>query len=289
LSDGHIQSLATTEAAESMPVYSPDGQSIAFAASDIPATWAGARRLQVMAATGGKPLALKTTYDEFGRYSEIVGWSPDGKQIYFTEMHGTNYRIMAMPIQGSPVTLREDSGMSLSGVTLNATRTHFGYAWEQLDQPAEARLLPTGPGEPITITQVGRALNAPPLGKTEVIRWKSTDGTEVEGLLTRPIGFSKETRYPLLVVIHGGPMGVFTQTYDGTANTYPIAAFASQGYLVLRANVRGSSGYGRKFRYANYGDWGGGDFQDLMSGVDHVIGLGIVDSWESWDGAMADS
>ena len=72
-------------------------------------------------------------------------------------------------------------------------------------------------------------------------------------------------------------MGVFTQTFDGTATQYPVAAFASQGYAVLRPNPRGSSGYGRKFRYANYGDWGGGDFRDLMSGVDHVIANGVAD------------
>ena len=73
-------------------------------------------------------------------------------------------------------------------------------------------------------------------------------------------------------------MGVFTQTFDGTPAPYPVAAFAARGYAVLRPNVRGSSGYGKKFRYANYGDWGGGDYQDLMTGVDHVIGLGVADA-----------
>ncbi len=72
-------------------------------------------------------------------------------------------------------------------------------------------------------------------------------------------------------------MGAFMRTYDGTATYYPIAAFASRGYAVLRANVRGSTGYGKKFRYANYGDWGGGDYEDLMSGVDYVIDQGIAD------------
>ena len=71
-------------------------------------------------------------------------------------------------------------------------------------------------------------------------------------------------------------MGALAQTFDGSANLYPIAAFAARGYVILRANVRGSSGYGRAFRYANYGDWGGGDFRDLMSGVDHLIERGIA-------------
>jgi dipeptidyl aminopeptidase/acylaminoacyl peptidase len=114
-------------------------------------------------------------------------------------------------------------------------------------------------------------------GQTEVIRWTSKDGLEIEGLLTYPAEYEKSKRYPLLLVIHGGPMGVFTQTFDGNAGTYPVAVLSSKGYAVLRANVRGSSGYGQTFRYANYGDWGGGDYQDLMTGVDHVIGLGIAD------------
>src|SRR5262249_58005365 len=68
-----------------------------------------------------------------------------------------------------------------------------------------------------------------------------------------------------------------TDNFIGAAGPYPIAAFASRGYAVLRANPRGSSGYGREFRYANYKDWGGGDYCDLMSGVDHVIKMGVAD------------
>ena len=87
-------------------------------------------------------------------------------------------------------------------------------------------------------------------------------------------------------------MGVFTQTFVGNPGPYPMATFAAKGYAVLRPNPRGSSGYGEKFRYANYGDWGGGDYQDLMTGVDHVI-----EPWASptrtasasWAGATAAS
>jgi dipeptidyl aminopeptidase/acylaminoacyl peptidase len=97
-------------------------------------------------------------------------------------------------------------------------------------------------------------------------------------LLTYPVGYASGQRVPLLVVVHGGPTGVFTQSFIGAASPYPVAVFASRGYAVLRVNPRGSSGYGRDFRYANYRDWGGGDYRDIMSGVDHVIGLGIADS-----------
>lgn len=71
-------------------------------------------------------------------------------------------------------------------------------------------------------------------------------------------------------------MGVFTQGFVASPGLYPVATFAARGYAVLRPNPRGSSGYGKKFRYANYGDWGGGDFKDLMAGVDHIIDKGIA-------------
>src|SRR5439155_17210789 len=91
-----------------------------------------------------------------------------------------------------------------------------------------------------------------------------------------------------LVIIHGGPAGVFTGTFIGSVyvstsgyrhatSAYPLAAFAARGYAVLRCNVRGSSGYGKDFRHANLGDWGGGDYRDLMAGVDHLVGEGIAD------------
>jgi dipeptidyl aminopeptidase/acylaminoacyl peptidase len=82
---------------------------------------------------------------------------------------------------------------------------------------------------------------------------------------------------PLLVIVHGGPTGVFTQSFVGMPSPYPIPIFAARGYAVLRCNVRGSSGYGRKFRYANHQDWGGGDYRDIMSGVDHVVSMGVAD------------
>lgn len=104
------------------------------------------------------------------------------------------------------------------------------------------------------------------------------DGLEIEGLLTYPVGYQTGKRYPLVLSIHGGPAGVWLQAFIGTPSICgPFAALAARGYAVLRCNVRGSSGYGRAFRRANYQDWGGMDFQDLMTGVDHVIHMGVAD------------
>ena len=116
-----------------------------------------------------------------------------------------------------------------------------------------------------------------PYGKTEVIKWKSKDGREIEGLLTYPVGYVAGTKVPFILNVHGGPAGAFQQSFIGGRGSYPIATFAQRGYAILRPNPRGSSGYGTEFRRANIQDWGGGDYEDLMAGVDKVIAMGVAD------------
>ena len=279
---GIVQPLVNSNSAETGPLFSPDGESIAFTASDDPPTWGGTRTVRVIPSTGGTAAKLADTYDGFGRYSELVGWSANGGKLYFTEVRGTIMELLELPMEGASVEIScweglPPTGMSLGGFSLNSTRTHFGFGWEQLDEPSEAFVTAVAQFDPKVVSTVHADLPKPPSGHTELISWKSTEDMEIEGLLTYPVGYEEGKRYPLLLVIHGGPMGVFTETFDGNAGTYPIAAFASRGYAVLRPNPRGSSGYGKKFRYANYGDWGGGDFRDVMAGVDHVISEGIAD------------
>ena len=115
------------------------------------------------------------------------------------------------------------------------------------------------------------------MGKTELIKWKSKDGLEVEGLLTYPVNYEPGKKYPTILQIHGGPAGVFTKGFTGNPSIYLTQYFAEQGFFVLRPNPRGSSGYGKAFRYANFRDWGYGDFEDLMSGVDKVVADGMAD------------
>jgi dipeptidyl aminopeptidase/acylaminoacyl peptidase len=172
--------------------------------------------------------------------------------------------------------------------SLNASRSAVGFVYQTVDQPPEAFVMRLDRTDSTRISQVNQGSSALPLPRTTVVQWKSYDGRQVEGLLTYPAGYDEGKKYPLLLVIHGGPAGIFTQSYLGSAavatssgkptfSAYPLAAFAARGYAVLRCNVRGSSGYGTEFRHANRGDWGGGDYQDLLAGVDQVIAQGVAD------------
>lgn len=110
------------------------------------------------------------------------------------------------------------------------------------------------------------------LGTTEEVAFKSKDGTEVHGLLTRPVGYVAGAKVPLLLRIHGGPNG-----QDQHSFSFERQLFAANGYAVLAVNYRGSSGRGQKFSRAIFADWGHYEVEDLLAGVDHVIKMGVAD------------
>lgn len=271
---GLVTPLVRTGAAKSQPLFSPDGGTIAFLSSDNPPTWAGDSFVYLIPAAGGEARKLAETIDH---KPSLIGWSADGKRLYYQEGRGTLNRLSALPVQGGlPVDV--DRGDRLcTFARMNHPRTMVGLVSQAPDQAPEAYVARLDSFVPVQVSKVNATLPAAPLGRTEVIRWKSTEDMQVEGLLTYPAGYEAGKRYPLVLNIHGGPAGVFTQTFTAGRGLYPIACFAAQGFAVLRPNPRGSSGYGKAFRYANRKDWGHGDYRDLMAGVDEVIARGIAD------------
>jgi dipeptidyl aminopeptidase/acylaminoacyl peptidase len=274
---GKITNLAATGAAEGSPLYSPDGKYLVYLRTLEPARWAGEGSILLLPREGGEPKPLAATHDEHFNSTYLLGWSRDSKSVIFSEPSRTRYVVYKAGIDGSLATVYEPQG-TLGSPNVNAAGTHLGFMRESPGEPQEAYAMPLAGGAAQKASDANGDLARPPLGETQIIRWKSKDGLEVEGLLTYPAGYERGRKYPLVVVIHGGPAGVFTATFDGNRSLYPIATFAGKGWAVLRANPRGSSGYGKKFRHANYNDWGGGDFEDIMAGVDHVIALGVADS-----------
>ncbi|MBK9170762.1 MAG: S9 family peptidase [Bryobacterales bacterium] len=277
---GEARVLANTPAGETSPAYSPDGRSLAY--TRITQRWAGECRFVLMPVSGGAGRELPLTFDECGRGTNLLGFSQSGREILYTETVRTRNAIRAMPLDGPPRDLYMPAKGTLTSyggsARLNRRGTHVGFAFETLTSPTEVHLLTVASGKAARAASPNAGLPLPPAPETAVVRWKAKDGLEIEGLLTYPAGYRKGTRYPLALVIHGGPMGVFTETYQGNANLYPVASFASQGWAVLQPNPRGSSGYGGKFRFANYNDWGFGDYDDIMTGVDHAIALGLADA-----------
>jgi dipeptidyl aminopeptidase/acylaminoacyl peptidase len=114
------------------------------------------------------------------------------------------------------------------------------------------------------------------VAQSEVVSWKSKDGATIEGVLHKPSNYDASKKYPLLVVIHGGPTGIDTPT-PVPGYVYPILQWLDKGSLVLRVNYRGSAGYGEAFRSLNVQNLGVGDAWDVLSGVDYLDSKGMID------------
>jgi dipeptidyl aminopeptidase/acylaminoacyl peptidase len=148
-----------------------------------------------------------------------------------------------------------------------------------------------GGGELTRRTHCNPELEAAQLGTTEIVRWASDEGVEVEGILIKPSSYQAGQRYPLVVQVHGGPTWQWVNGFY--ANWHDWAQMlAGRGYAVLLPNPRGSTGRGPEYSNANFGDVGGGEYRDMLAGVDAMIERGIADpdglgigGW-SWGGYM---
>ncbi len=270
---GAVKSLVSMKGSDSNPRYSPDGKWVAFSSDGGDPRWPGQNDIYVIAATGGQPRKLGETFD---RRPGIIDWSADGKEIYISETEKTSSRVFALPVAGGKARVVTSGSGIVSGVSISKNGTAMAFIHQTTDFPPEVMITATRSFSGKKLSNVHSDYPKYPLGRTEVISWKSTDGREIEGILTYPVNYEKGRRYPLILNIHGGPAGVFTQSYTAAGSIYPIQAFAQEGYAILRPNPRGSGGYGKEFRFANVNDWGFGDYEDDMTGVDKVIEMGIA-------------
>jgi dipeptidyl aminopeptidase/acylaminoacyl peptidase len=171
-------------------------------------------------------------------------------------LDGTRQPAPALPVDPRRVAALGSGGLIVVG--------------ERTTEAPEVWLVPEA-GSPRKVTELNASAFAGAV-KPELFRYRSFDRTEVEAALLVPPGRKAGERLPLVVLVHGGPTGAWLDRFDPWGQL-----LVSRGYAVLYPNVRGSTGYGWKFLEANRADWGGGDFKDLMVGVDTVIGRGIAD------------
>ena len=272
--DAIVRPVASSSAPEQTPRFSPDGNRIAFIGVDPSFVWAGAARVYVVPVSGAPPQALAVTFD---MTPLMLDWTADGTRVLVSETTRTVPMVYAVPVDGKAPIPVSPARMHVAAPSVNTRGTYLGFVSQDFDKAPEVFVAKVdGSFTPAQVSHAQPAIAAP-IGRSEVMTWKSTDGQPVEGILTYPTTFVRGMRVPLLVNVHGGPTQVFMNTFIGNPTQYPAAIFASRGYAVLRVNPRGSSGYGREFRFANIADWGGGDYRDILTGVDQVISMGVAD------------
>jgi len=278
LATGTIRSVVARAGQDAAPRFSPDGQWIAFASSSGRDDWTGNSNLWVVKPDGSGLRNLSESFDEsvggFGAGGHL--WSADGQWIYFTAGQGVSDRLFRIQVaSGRSEAVTDHDRMKVCHDYDFGPKGSVLLALSDPHAPAEVYRLDANAGlRKLTSVNASFENTAP---TTELLRYRSPDGFDLEGLVVKPRNYEKGKRYPLLVIVHGGPAGVFNYAFTPRRGAYPVHAFAEQGYVIFLPNPRGSGNYGEKFRQANIKDWGYGDYRDIMQGVDELIKQGVAD------------
>jgi len=275
VADAKIRPLVTQAGPDSRPVWSPDGQQIAFGTSMAnPFNYFTNSHIAVIPAAGGVIRDLTKTFDESIGPS---AWKKDG--IYFTASQRTwAYLFRLDPATQKTTKLAPGTEWIVSSVTFTSDVATIAFMGTGPKQFPEVFVAPLGNMAPKKLTDMAAQVASWPQPMHEVITWKSQDGASIEGVLHKPANFQAGKRYPLLVVIHGGPTGTSRPVPFGSTSTYPIDIWLNRGAIVLEPNYRGSAGYGEAFRSLNVRNLGIGDAWDVISGIDYLVAQGLADN-----------
>ena len=272
---GTPKKLVENEGPDNAPRWSPDGKWIAYLTRIGKPTGVGLNNLAIVSADGGVPRMLTPGFLYAGG---AATWSNDGATIYFTTATRMTSQLFSVPSAGGmPKQLTTVDG-TLGGVSFSRDRSTFATVFQDVQHPGDVHVASITSAASLTkITDHNPQVRSMALGKSEVVKWKSKDGMEIEGLLVYPVDYEPGKRYPTVAEIHGGPAGSWTEGFPGSWGD-AAHVWAGKGWAVFFPNPRGSSSYGEKFLRANIKDWGGGDFRDIQTGIDALIAKGIADS-----------
>ena len=271
---GAIRPLVTQDGPDTDPVWSPDGTRIAFdTAMANPSYYYTNGLIATVPVSGGAIDVLTTAFDED---ASLLAWGPPG--IFFAASQRTASYLFRLDPATKQFTRLGPEGAILGGFSFTRDFRTAAYVYSDARTYPELAVAPADTLEGRRLTRLGAQIDGWTLGTSEVISWKSKDGAAIEGVLHKPAGFQTGRRYPLLVVIHGGPTGISRPGRISTNSAYPIPLWLARGVLVLEPNYRGSAGYGAKFRALNVRNLGIGDAWDVISGVDALVAQGLVDN-----------
>ncbi len=266
MSGGPPKKISTSPGSDATPIYSPDGNHIAWRSMARGGYEADKSSLVVYQRKLGESRNATQTFD---RSVDSLTWTPDSKTIFFTAEDRGEMPIYALPLEAKEP--REVSRLHAGDIVFSNDGTNLFFTQVSAMAPNEiGRLEIKGPSQPkpIAVTHMNDALLAQiSMQPLESFTFKGANSDDVQGFLVKPPGFEASKKYPLKFLIHGGPQGAWGNSWSYRWNP---ELFAASGYVVVMINFHGSTGYGQAFTDAIQGDWGGKPYEDLMKGLDYV-------------------
>jgi dipeptidyl aminopeptidase/acylaminoacyl peptidase len=277
LADGSITALTDRDGPDSDPVVSPDGLRVAYRSYEDRVQTYQVTELYVMDADGSNKRSLTSSLD---RTVVNPQWDASGKRVFFQYDDRGNTKIAYVSLDGSVQIAAENLGGTsgsrpYGGGSFTVSKTgDLAYTHTRPDYPADVAVLGSGAGSVRLVTRLNAdLLEQRALAVVQELWWESSfDGRPIQGWLATPLPFDPDSKYPLLLEIHGGPTANYGDRFSSE-----IQLYAAAGYVVLYANPRGSVSYGEEFGNLLHHNYPGEDYDDLMSGVDAVVERGFVD------------
>ncbi len=287
---GEAKRITTQPGFDGNPVYSPDGNFIAYHAQ-LTAEYESDRwRVMLYNRQTEK---IENLSEKFDRSANELAWSRDSKTIYFTAENETRQPVYAMPAHAGADPIKIIADTFNTALSLSADGKMLVFERTSLTMPAEIFTAASDGSNVRQLThQNDSILAALEMTAPETFWFEGAEGTKVQAMLLRPPKFDATKKYPLLVLLHGGPQTMWSNAWGYRWNPQ---VFSAAGYLTLMINRRGSTGYGQKFTDEITNDWGGKAYVDVMNGVDYTLkkysyidGTRMAAAGGSYGGYMAD-
>lgn len=278
IANGAMTELAAPKGPFGRLRVSHDGQWITFVGSRVDGP--SPHDLCIIPATGGGPKNL--TGPQIDRPVGAYEWISD-KGMWFIEQDGFKSKFaLANPMGAGPLEFQTSINPRAFAVTPDGAVAFAGGTATEAEElwfrpapgPTQSNPNPNAriASSPERISHFNDSWKEFALAKPEFVKYKSFDGQMIEGAVLKPANYQAGTKYPMVVLVHGGPTGAWSDSIESWGQL-----LVAHGFVVFYPNVRGSTGYGHKFIEANRNDWGGGDFKDVMAGVDYMIAQGVAD------------
>jgi dipeptidyl aminopeptidase/acylaminoacyl peptidase len=266
IAGGPARKITNNPGADNTPLYSPDGKYLAWRAQ-IRAGYESDRwRLWVMERATGNVTDLTENMD---RWVNSFVWSPDSSSLFFTSEDRGRQSIQFKSVKGGEARIALSGDNTLDEMQFTPDGKTLIYTQQSGAQPSAIYRASSTGGAAVALTHLNDAvLNSHEMTPLEEFWVDGAEGARVQSFVVKPYGFREDRKYPVLLLIHGGPQGAWGHSWTYRWNAQ---VFAAAGYLVVMPNPRGSTGYGQKFIDEINGDWGGRAFDDIMAVADHVV------------------